>query len=155
MNSPRQQVRDAIVYACPELLELKQYTFDKSGFVYFQGKMISVPPHIEFWLEKLIQTGFSIGKVEEFFERGESKLRITEKEPTIRLSHVLRAIKKATESDGDSWWYVDKYGDLGRMDKAGFSLATWPPSDNLDDCNDKTIEVLHSILCHKTFESMT
>lgn len=60
-----------------------------------------------------------------------------------RLTHVLRAIEKLGKEvkilqDG----MIDNYHLKCHQE------PRWPLlSDNLDDCDDKTIEVLHSILC--------
>jgi len=86
------ELRERIVRKVPEIMELKEYRFDKSDFVRFDGKLLHVPPHIEMWLEEMIKCGFRIGKIEEHFEGGEYVLVITEKDRDIQLADVLRAI---------------------------------------------------------------
>ncbi len=97
--SKRQQVRDAIVAACPELMKRKS---------------TAVPPYVS------IET---IGD--------------------IRLSHIMRTF---VANRG-----ADVINDPKGMAPVIINIwSVWPlVSDNLDDCDDKTIEVLHSILVKK------
>lgn len=110
-------LRERIVKVIGDSLP-KEYIFDKSDFVTFEGKLLHVPPYIEMWFTEMCKAGFSIGKVEEFFESGEYKIKITEKEKDLSLADCLRVIQEQCDYSPESMGSF-----LERMLSKGWNLA--------------------------------
>jgi hypothetical protein len=60
----------------------------------------------------------------------------------ITLEDVLRTLEISTKGDGDSWYYIDKYGDFRRMDKDDV-YCNWVLGLSLDDQSEETIKWLN------------
>ena len=64
----------------------------------------------------------------------------------IRLADVLVAILEKTREEGESWYYVDKYGAFGRMSKMHTYVSWNLRTDDLEQQSDETISFIASLV---------
>ena len=126
-----QAVREAIIAAVPDNFTQRSYTFHRGDFVGFEGKMVTMPPNFEFWLNKWIETGFVIGEITERFEDGQWLLILKEKVRLITLEDVLMAVEE---------------NELDLFDTTRRLLTKWALNSPLADQSQETIDFLHEIL---------